>query len=55
MNELVIGSNNPALLMASPRYTPRVVRLRSLVIYAGVAALWIGVLAGAWDTRIPPS
>jgi cellulose synthase/poly-beta-1,6-N-acetylglucosamine synthase-like glycosyltransferase len=48
MNELVIAPNNNALLIASPRYTPRAVGARSVAIYGGIAALWIGVLLGAW-------
>jgi cellulose synthase/poly-beta-1,6-N-acetylglucosamine synthase-like glycosyltransferase len=48
MQELVVAPNNSALLIASPRYTPRAVGARSLAIYGGIAALWIGVLIGAW-------
>jgi cellulose synthase/poly-beta-1,6-N-acetylglucosamine synthase-like glycosyltransferase len=48
MNELVIAPNNAALLLASPRYTPRAVGARSLAIYGSIGLLWIGVLLGAW-------
>jgi cellulose synthase/poly-beta-1,6-N-acetylglucosamine synthase-like glycosyltransferase len=48
MQELVIAPNNSALLIASPRYTPRAVGARSLAIYGSIAALWVGVLIGAW-------
>lgn len=48
MNELVITPNNSALLVASPRYTPRAVGARSLAIYGSIGLLWIGVLWGAW-------
>jgi cellulose synthase/poly-beta-1,6-N-acetylglucosamine synthase-like glycosyltransferase len=48
MNELVIAPNNSALLMASPRYTPRAVSVRSLAIYGSIGLLWVGVLFGAW-------
>ena len=44
----MIAPNNNALLVASPRYTPRAVGARSLAIYGGIGALWIGVLIGAW-------
>ena len=36
-----------ALLRASPRYTPRPVSLRSILIYGVVLGLWLLVLAGA--------
>ena len=36
-----------ALLRASPRYTPRPVSIRSILIYGAVLALWLLVLAGA--------
>jgi cellulose synthase/poly-beta-1,6-N-acetylglucosamine synthase-like glycosyltransferase len=48
MHELVIAPDNSALLIASPRYTPRAVGARSLAIYGGIGLLWIGVLFGAW-------
>jgi hypothetical protein len=36
-----------ALLRASPRYTPRPVSFRSILIYGVVLGLWLLVLAGA--------
>src|SRR6202041_3757767 len=36
-----------ALVRASPRYTPRPVSLRSILIYGVVLGLWLLVLAGA--------
>jgi cellulose synthase/poly-beta-1,6-N-acetylglucosamine synthase-like glycosyltransferase len=48
MHEIAIAPDNAALVVASPRYTPRHVGAVSLSIYGAIALLWIGVLAGAW-------
>jgi cellulose synthase/poly-beta-1,6-N-acetylglucosamine synthase-like glycosyltransferase len=48
MHDIAIAPNNMALIVASPRYTPRQVGAVSLSIYGAIALLWIGVLAGAW-------
>lgn len=48
MHEIAIVPDNAALVVASPRYTPRQVGAVSLSIYGAIALLWIGVLIGAW-------
>lgn len=41
-------ADNPAFLLASPRYTPRAMSMRSLMIYGSIVLCWLAVLAGAW-------